>query len=106
MPASNELAADAAQEVRVAMIPVGDQRVTENYDAHARDSAGKTIEERTPARGDALSALEYALRYPLAMRSGVYVMARVRAARARCARSAVSAISRARHSRSPLWSSG
>ncbi|HEY0337688.1 MAG TPA: hypothetical protein VGC70_10150, partial [Burkholderiales bacterium] len=57
MPASDELAADAAQEVRIAVIPIGDQRVTENYDAHARDSSAKTDEERTPARCDAVSAL-------------------------------------------------
>src|SRR5215212_4642537 len=58
MAASNELAADATQEVRIAVIPIGDERVTENYDAHARDSAGKSNDEGTRERCDALSANE------------------------------------------------
>ena len=33
--ARDEFAAHAAQEMRVAVVPVGDQRMAEHYDAHA-----------------------------------------------------------------------
>jgi hypothetical protein len=38
--ALEQLVADAAQEMGVAVVPVGDQRMTEHYDAHAVSTAG------------------------------------------------------------------
>jgi hypothetical protein len=50
MPAREQLSADAAQKMCVAVVPVGDERVAENYDAHARASGCGTNGRRADAR--------------------------------------------------------
>ena len=86
MMLGDQFASNATQKVSIAMIPVGNQRVTEDHDAHARSTKIEGARAQGPSR------LAYASRYPAAMRAGVYAAARARAAAARRARRGASAL--------------
>src|SRR5690554_6665791 len=70
MSARLELARATAQEMGVAVIPVGDQRVVEHHDTHSTTSV--------PSRRVSPRA-SYASRYSVAIACAVYRRARLRA---------------------------